>query len=246
MLTSIASHDSIDAKAPVTVSESLLPESKNVAERREDPPNYTSRNELRGRNNQLDITLLQLYCLFMAIHDEVLRAARRICRERGEWTFTPQEIVRALPELNENSVRTHIVSRCCINAPKNHPHKWNYFRRTSRGVYEISPPYRRDKERKKPSLVAESATAYRSSPLRDSIHVIVSRGSAAFIVECLEVAVVTQGRTLDEAVSNLREALALHLEGEDLGALGFTASPRIVITYESSLDYGPWAQTALR
>jgi hypothetical protein len=113
-------------------------------------------------------------------------------------------------------------------------------------VYEISPPYRRDKERKKPSRVAESATAYRSSPLRDSVHAIVSRGAAAFIVECMEVAVVTQGRTLDEAVSNLREALVLHLEGEDLGALGFTASPRLVITYESPLDYGPSTQTALR
>lgn len=182
----------------------------------------------------------------MAIHDEVLRAARRICRERGEWRFTPEEIVRALPELNESSVRTHIVSRCCINAPKNHPHKWNYFRRTRRGVYEILPSYRRDKERKKPSRVAESATAYRSSPLRDSVHTIVSRGAAGFVVECLEVAVVTQGRTLDEAVSNLREALVLHLEGEDLGALGFTPSPRLVITYESPLDYGPSAPTTLR
>jgi hypothetical protein len=182
----------------------------------------------------------------MTIHDEVLRAARRICRERGEWRFTPEEIVRALPELNANSVRTHVVSRCCINAPKNHPHKWNYFRRVSRGVYEISPPFRRDKEPKKPALVAESATAYHSTPLRDSVHAVISRGAAAFIVECLEVAVVTQGRTLDEAVSNLREALALHLEGEDLGAFGLTASPRLVITFESSLDHGPATQTALR
>ena len=181
----------------------------------------------------------------MAIHDEVLQAARRICRERGEWKFTPQDIVRALPDLNESSVRTHVVSRCCINAPKNHPHKWDYFRRTHRGVYEISPPYRRDKERKKRSRVAESVTAYRSSPLRDSVHAIVSHGAAVFIVECMEVAVVTQGRTLDEAVSNLREALNLHLEGEDLGVLGFTASPRLVITYESLLGHGPSTQTPL-
>ena len=73
----------------------------------------------------------------MAIHDEVLRAARRLCRERRGWTFTPAEVVRALPDLNVSSVRTHIVSRCCVNAPKNHPHKWEYFRRVRRGVYRL-------------------------------------------------------------------------------------------------------------
>jgi len=182
----------------------------------------------------------------MTVHEDVLRTARRICRERGDWEFTPGEIVRALPELNANSVRTHVVSRCCINAPKNHPHKWDYFRRVRRGVYEIASPYRRDAKRRASARVAESAGAYRSTPLRDSVHAIVSRGLRAFVVECLEVAVVTQGRSLDEAVANLREALALHFEGEDPGAFGLTASPRLVITYESSLDHGTAAQTALR
>ena len=36
------------------------------------------------------------------------------------------------------------------------------------------------------------------------------------MAECIDLAVVTQGRTLDETVQNLREALQLHLEGEDL------------------------------
>jgi hypothetical protein len=182
----------------------------------------------------------------MTVHEEVLRAARRICRGRGEWTFTPEEIVRALPELNANSVRTHVISRCCINAPKNHPHKWDYFRRVRRGVYEIASPYRRDAKPKAHARVAETAATYSSTPLRDSVHAVISRGLRAFVVECLEVAVVTQGRTLDEAVANLRDALALHFEGEDLGTFGLTASPRLVITYESALDHGTAAQTALR
>jgi hypothetical protein len=197
-------------------------------------------------DNQLDLSVLQLYCFVMTIHEEVLRAARRLCRERGEWSFAPEEIVRALPELNANSVRTHVISRCCINAPKNHPHKWDYFRRVRRGVYEILPAVRRDTRRKAPARVAESAAAYHSTPLRDSVHAVISRGLRAFVVECLEVAVVTQGRTLDEAVANLRQALALHLEGEDPGAFGLTASPRLVITYESALDHGTAAPTALR
>jgi len=36
-----------------------------------------------------------------------------------------------------------------------------------------------------------------------------------YVAECLNLAVVTQGRTLDETVQNLREAIQLHLEGED-------------------------------
>jgi len=77
------------------------------------------------------------------------------------------------------------------------------------------------------------------------VHATVSRGKTSYVAECWEVAVVTQGRTLDEVVSNLREALTLHLEGEDLDSLGLTRSPRLVVTYESPLENGFRTQTAL-
>ena len=41
-----------------------------------------------------------------------------------------------------------------------------------------------------------------------------------YVGECLNLAVVTQGRTLDETVQNLREAISLHLGGEDLAKVG--------------------------
>ena len=181
----------------------------------------------------------------MPIHDEVLRAAGRLCRGRRGWTFTPVEVVRALPHLNESSVRTHIVSRCCVNAPKNHPHKWDYFRRVRRGVYEILPALRRNKSEARASRVAESRATYSSAPRRDSLHATVSHGESAYVAECWELAVVTQGRTLDEVVANLNEALVLHLEGEDLGSLGLMPSPRLVVTYETSLENAPSTHTAL-
>ena len=78
----------------------------------------------------------------MPVHAEVLAAARRLCRERSGWTFRPDEVVRALPHLNASTVRTHIVSRCCVNAPKHHLHRWAYFRRIARGVYEVLPGVR--------------------------------------------------------------------------------------------------------
>jgi hypothetical protein len=179
------------------------------------------------------------------IHEEVLRAATRLCRERGGWTFNAEEVVRALPHLNESSVRTHIVSRCCVDAPKNHPHKWDYFNRVRRGVYEIRPAYRRGKDAGKVPRVAERQATYGSAPLRDSVHATVWRGERVYVAECWELAVVTQGHTLDEVVSNLREALALHLEGEDLAALGLAHSPRLVVTYESTLGDGPSTPAAL-
>src|SRR5437867_5730116 len=175
----------------------------------------------------------------MAIHDDVLRAARRLCRERGEWTFSAEEVVRALAHVNENSVRSHVSSRCCVSAPPNHPHRWPYFRRVARGRYEILSPYRA--EGKAPSQMARSPrVAERTVPhgrrgmraIRDTIHAVLHRDESCYVAECLEVAVVTQGKTADEALSNLQEAIALHLEGEDLASLGLTEGPRLVVTYE--------------
>jgi predicted RNase H-like HicB family nuclease len=178
----------------------------------------------------------------MAVHDEVLEAALRLCRQRRGWTFRPEEVVRALPHLNASSVRTHIVSRCCVNAPKNHPHRWGYFRRVRRGEYEILPAYRRarQKRREEPGSghalrVAETGGAYgphATAPPRDTVHAVVTRDQTLYVAECLELAVVTQARTLDELVANLREAIALHLDGEDPASLGVAAEPRISLTYE--------------
>ena len=175
----------------------------------------------------------------MPVHEEVLRAARRLCRERGEWIFHPDEVVRALPHLNPSSVRTHIVSRCCVNAPANHPHRWKYFRRVGRGTYEILTPQRRDRSAGASAVptrrVAESAPesgARRSVRPTDTVHAVVNRDRGWYVAECLEIAVVTQGRTLDELVANIKDAVRLHLEGEESATLGIVPAPRIALTYE--------------
>jgi len=170
----------------------------------------------------------------MAAHDEILQAALRICRRRGGWRFRPVEVVTTLPHLNSGTVRTHIVSRCCVNAPTNHPHKWDYFQRVGRGLYEIRRPYRRRAARRSLS-VAEPAVTYAApddAPRRETIHAVVGHSRDWFVAECLEVAVVTQGRTLDELVANLQDAIDLHLEGEDPAALGLVPAPRLTVTYE--------------
>ena len=48
---------------------------------------------------------------------------------------------------------------------------------------------------------------------------------SGYVAECLEISVVTQGETLDEVVQNLREAVSLHLEDENLAEFGLIENP---------------------
>lgn len=171
----------------------------------------------------------------MAIHDEVLDAAVRIAGSRRDWTFTADEIVRALPHVNAGTVRTHVTSRCCVNAPRNHPHKWDYFRRVGRGKYQVIPARRPG--RAAASIARERAAAYGSPSARKrhTIHAAVTRGGGWYTAECLEIAVITQGRTLDQTLVNLREAITLHLEGENGAALGLAGPLSLHVTFEENV-----------
>ncbi len=72
--------------------------------------------------------------------------------------------------------------------------------------------------------------------LRRTIHAVIRPGQeSGYVAECGDLHVVTQGATLDEVARNLREAIALALEDEDLSELGLTRSPIIVATMELGL-----------
>lgn len=163
----------------------------------------------------------------MAIHHEVLAAAQRLCAERSTAEFTPDEIVRALPHINAQSIRTHVTSRCCVNAAPHHQSRLDYFRKIGRGRYELLPRYRTRPPR--PLKKAQRLHADRGS---DVIHAVVTRSEGRYVASCHEIAVVTQGRTLDETMAGLSEAIALHLEGEDLSELGLAPIRAIHISYE--------------
>ena len=82
---------------------------------------------------------------------------------------------------------------------------------------------------------ASPAYAVTSVALRDSVHAVISESEGQYVAECLEVAVVTQGRSLDETLSNLRGALRLYADGEDGTTLGLVPNPRILVTFETSV-----------
>jgi len=52
--------------------------------------------------------------------------------------------------------------------------------------------------------------------MKKNVIVKVYKGEKYYIAECVDLPVVTQGKTLDEVVENVKEAIALHLEGEDV------------------------------
>lgn len=173
----------------------------------------------------------------MRIHLEVLAAALRIGRERGDWTFRPDEIVKALPHVQAGSVRTHVASRCCVNAPSNHPHRWPYFRRVRRGLYEVCPGWRRSVAPARATRLAERAASYSvagsAAPTpRGTVHFAVRRDGRTWVAEGLELALVTQARGLDELVRNLRGAVRLHLEGGTASRLGIEVRPRLSVHLE--------------
>jgi hypothetical protein len=77
------------------------------------------------------------------IHEQVLAAALALSGPEQRWQFRLRDVIRALPTLNEGSVRTHVASRCCVNAPSHHQSRHPYFRALGNGVYAIEPPFRR-------------------------------------------------------------------------------------------------------
>jgi predicted RNase H-like HicB family nuclease len=64
------------------------------------------------------------------------------------------------------------------------------------------------------------------------IQVRIFKGDKQYVADCMDLPVVTQGKTLDEVTENLREAIALHLRGEDLAELGLAEEPSVLAHFE--------------
>jgi predicted RNase H-like HicB family nuclease len=75
------------------------------------------------------------------------------------------------------------------------------------------------------------------NPLQHTIKVFIRRGEEFYVAECVEINVVTQGKSLDETIANLQEAVALHLEGEDPKEFGLVAKPALLVSMELDPSY---------
>jgi len=74
--------------------------------------------------------------------------------------------------------------------------------------------------------------------MQSLIHAFIRHGvDGYYVAECVELPVVTQGATLDEAVCNLHEAVTLHLEDEDISEMGLQKPIHVQIIYELELSH---------
>ena len=74
--------------------------------------------------------------------------------------------------------------------------------------------------------------------LQHTIKAVIRPGEqSGYVAECVEIPVVTQGATLDEVTANLKEAVELHLEGEDPSEWGLASRPTLVVTFEIEPAY---------
>ncbi|MGR6898321.1 DUF7669 domain-containing protein [Rummeliibacillus sp. BSL5] len=73
--------------------------------------------------------------------DELISAVISLVKDKGKNEFTINEVIEYMNKLNtkykESTIRTHIASRCCVNAPRHHVTVHNDFRRIGKGVYEL-------------------------------------------------------------------------------------------------------------
>jgi len=68
--------------------------------------------------------------------------------------------------------------------------------------------------------------------MKKIIQVHIYKGDKYYIAECLDLPVVTQGKTLDELIFNLKEAISLQLEGENLSDFDLVAEPSVLANLE--------------
>lgn len=73
--------------------------------------------------------------------DEILEVVKEITKERAGKSFTVSEVLDMMRNLQTNykdsTIRTHIMSKCCINAPNHHGTVFNDYERIDRGIYRL-------------------------------------------------------------------------------------------------------------
>lgn len=63
-------------------------------------------------------------------------------------------------------------------------------------------------------------------------HIHQDEESGFYVAEGSDLPIVTQGKDLDDLAKNLKEAVELHLEGEDLSELDIDKNPSILANFE--------------
>lgn len=68
--------------------------------------------------------------------------------------------------------------------------------------------------------------------MKHIIQVYVSKGEKYYVAEGVDLPVITQGKTLDELAKNIKEAIELHLEGENPADFNIAPNPSVLMNFE--------------
>jgi len=68
--------------------------------------------------------------------------------------------------------------------------------------------------------------------MKHIIQVNISKGEKYYVAEGVNLPIVTQGKTLDELVDNIKEAVELHLEDENLADFDIAPNPSVLMNFE--------------
>jgi hypothetical protein len=76
----------------------------------------------------------------MTCRDEVLAAANRL-RRRGRPVFSPRDVLAEMEsegtQYSPSTIRTHVTSRLCADAPDHHGVVYDDLVRVDRGLYRL-------------------------------------------------------------------------------------------------------------
>jgi len=80
----------------------------------------------------------------MSCRDEILKCVSEIVRQTGKGEFTIKEVIdcmrRKVSKYKVSTIRIHISSRLCANAPDHHAVTYDDLERTDRGTYRMKKP----------------------------------------------------------------------------------------------------------
>jgi hypothetical protein len=82
---------------------------------------------------------VRVQTLLMTARDEILAVLPAVRARTGRETFTPQDVIDELQcrgtSYKPSTIRTHIVSRMCSNAPDHHARTYDDLERIADGQY---------------------------------------------------------------------------------------------------------------
>lgn len=68
--------------------------------------------------------------------------------------------------------------------------------------------------------------------MKNIIQFNIYKGDEYYVAQGVDLPVVTQGKTLDKLTANLKEAIQLHLEGENLADFDLAPNPSVLVNME--------------